>query len=228
MKTLRQELRARILPGQAETAAWFFKSGPGEYGEGDRFLGVRVPDIRTVSKMDDGSSDIRGLMHSEWHEERLLALLILVRRYERGDEPARKAAFVFYLSSTRWINNWDLVDVSAYKIVGARLLDRSRAPLWKLASSDSLWERRIAIISTFAFIRNGDVDETFALSEHLLNSPEDLMHKACGWMLREAGKRDVRQLELFLDRHRLSMPRTMLRYAIEKFPEQRRKHFLSR
>lgn len=228
MKSLRQELRRWVRPGQAETAAWFFKSGPGEYGEGDRFLGVRVPDVRTVSKLDDGSSDISGLLHSEWHEERLLALLILVRRYERGDESVQKEVYDFYLFSTRWINNWDLVDVSAYKIVGARLLDRSRAPLWKLASSDSLWERRIAIISTFAFIRNGDVAETFALSEYFLNSPEDLMHKACGWMLREAGKRDVRKLERFLDKHRLSMPRTMLRYAVEKFPEQRRKHFLSR
>lgn len=228
MKSLRQELRSRIEPGQAATAAWFFKSGPGEYGEGDRFLGIRVPDVRTVSKMDDGKSDIPGLLHSKWHEERLLALLILVRRYERGDESVRKTVYDLYLSSTRWINNWDLVDVSAYKIVGARLLDRPRTPLWKLATSDSLWERRIAIISTFAFIRGGDVGETFALSEKLLHDPEDLMHKACGWMLREAGKRDVDRLEAFLEAHRRTMPRTMLRYAIEKFPEPRRKQFLSR
>jgi len=228
MEHLRQELRSRIVPGQAETAASFFKSGPGEYGEGDRFLGVRVPGVRTVSKMDDGKSDIRGLLHSKWHEERLLALLILVRRYERGDEAVRESVYDLYLSSTRWINNWDLVDVSAYKIVGVRLLGRSRTPLWKLAASGSLWERRIAIISTFAFIRSGDVGETFALSEKLLHDPEDLMHKACGWMLREAGKRDLGRLETFLEAHRRIMPRTMLRYAIEKFPEPRRKQFLSR
>ena len=216
------------MPGHAETAAWFFKSGPGEYGEGDRFLGVRVPDVRAVSKLDDGKSGLLGLMHSEWHEERLLALLILVRRYERGDEAAKEEIFDFYLSSTRWINNWDLVDVSAYKIVGAWLLGRSRAPLRTLAASGSLWERRISIISTFAFIRAGDVGETFFLAEQLLHDPEDLMHKACGWMLREAGKRDIRKLEQFLDAHRRSMPRTMLRYAIEKFPEKRRKQLLAR
>ena len=228
MENIRQELLNRVLPGHAESAAAFFKSGPGEYGEGDRFLGVRVPEVRAVSKMDDGKSDLRSLLHSNWHEERLLALLILVRRYERGDETVRKAVYDFYLSSTKWINNWDLVDASAYKIPGAWLLARSRAPLWKLAASDSLWERRISIISTFAFIRNGDVDETFALSEYLLKSPEDLMHKACGWMLREAGKRDVRKLEHFLKAHGRAMPRTMLRYAIEKFPEWRRKQFLAR
>ena len=225
---LRQELRARITPGHAQTAAWFFKSGPGEYGEGDRFLGIRVPDVRAVSKMDDGKSDILGLMRSDWHEERLLALLILVRRFERGDEAARKAVYDFYLSATRWINNWDLVDVSAYKIVGARLLDRSRAPLRKLAASGNLWERRISIISTFAFIRTGDVGETFFLAEQLLADPEDLMHKACGWMLREAGKRDTRKLEQFLDAHRRAMPRTMLRYAIEKLPEAERKKYLAK
>jgi len=228
MKTIRQELRDRIQPGHAETAAWFFKSGPGEYGEGDRFLGVRVPEIRAVANMDDDRSDVSRLLHSKWHEERLLALLILVRRFERGEEAIRKAIFDFYLSETRWINNWDLVDVSAYKIVGAWLLGRSRAPLRRLAASQCLWERRIAIVSTFAFIRDGDVDDTFSLARKLLNDPHDLMHKACGWMLREAGKRDVRALENFLDENGTRMPRTMLRYAIEKFPESRRKAYLAR
>ena len=228
LATLKNELRKRIREGHSETAARFFKTGPGEYGQGDRFLGIRVPEIRAVAKMDDGMADIRSLLHSKWHEERLLALLILVRRFERGDESARKSIFDFYLSATRWINNWDLVDLSAYKIVGAWLLERPRIPLWKLAASGNLWERRIAIVSTFAFIRCGDLEETFALSEHLLNSPEDLMHKACGWMLREAGKRDIRALERFLAAHRCSMPRTMLRYAIEKFPEARRKEYLAR
>ena len=167
-------------------------------------------------------------MRSEWHEERLLALLILVRRFERGDEAAQRAIYDLYLSETRWINNWDLVDVSAYKIVGAWLLRRSRAPLKKLAASHSLWERRIAIVSTFAFIRSGHLEETFSISKKLLGDPEDLIHKACGWMLRECGKRDERELVRFLNAHRRSMPRTMLRYAIEKFPEKRRQEFLAR
>ena len=228
MKSLKNELRRRICPGHAETLAWFFKTGPGEYGAGDRFLGIRVPEIRAVSKMDDGESDIRGLLGSEWHEERLLALLILVRRFERGDAQVKKAVYDFYLTETRWINNWDLVDLSAYKIIGAWLLGRSRAPLRKLASSNSLWERRIAVVSTYAFIRAGDLKETFFLSKKLFDDPEDLIHKACGWMLREAGKRGVGELERFLEAHRLSMPRTMLRYAIEKFPEGRRKQFLAK
>lgn len=228
MIALKTELRRRMREEHAESLAWFFKTGHGEYGEGDRFLGIRVPDIRAISKMDDGKSDIRGLLRSEWHEERLLALLILVRRFERGDAEVKKAIYDLYLSGTRWINNWDLVDVSAYKIVGAWLLDRSRAPLRKLASSKSLWERRIAVISTFAFIRAGDLGETFSLSKKLLGDPEDLMHKACGWMLREAGKRDCGELERFLEANRRSMPRTMLRYAIEKFPEKRRKQFLAK
>ena len=170
MASFKNELRRRIRPGHAESLAWFFKAGPGEYGEGDRFLGIRVPDIRAVAKMDDGQSDIRGLMTSGWHEERLLALLVLVRRFERGDEVAKKATYDFYLSSTRWINNWDLVDLSAYKIVGAWLLGRSRAPVRNLATSRNLWERRIAVVSTDAFIRAGDFEETFFLSRKLLNA----------------------------------------------------------
>ena len=228
MTSLKNELHRRIRPGHAKTLAWFFKTGPGEHGEGDRFLGIRVPEIRAVSRMDDGRSDVRGLLESEWHEERLLALLVLVRRFERGDDLVKRAIFDFYLTSTRWINNWDLVDLSAYKIVGSWLLGRPRAPLRKLASSKSLWERRIAVVSTYAFIRAGDIEETFFLSKKLLGDPEDLIHKACGWMLREAGKRDVVELERFLDAHRRSMPRTMLRYAIEKFPEKRRKQFLAK
>ena len=228
MTSLRNELRRRIRPGHAESLTWFFKTGPGEYGEGDRFLGIRVPDIRAVSKMDDGRLDVRCLLESEWHEERLLALLVLVRRFERGDEEVKEVIYDFYLTSTRWINNWDLVDLSAYKIVGAWLLARTHAPLRKLVSSKNLWERRIAIVSTYAFIRAGDLGETFSLSKKLLGDPEDLIHKACGWMLREAGKRDVVELERFLDAHGRSMPRTMLRYAIEKFPEKRRKQFLAK
>lgn len=227
MTSLQRKLRAAVRPGRSESLAWFFKTGPGQYGEGDKFLGVRVPDIRAIAKLDDGGSGVSRLLESPWHEERLLALLILVRRYERGDLRTKKRIFDFYLANTRWINNWDLVDLSAYKIVGDWLLDRARSVLHGLARSGGLWERRIAIVSTYAFIRNGDLAETFALARLLLRDPEDLMHKACGWMLREAGKRDSAALEAFLESHVRRMPRTMLRYAIEKFPDARRQHYLS-
>lgn len=226
MTALQRKLRDAVQPGRAESLSGFFKTGPGQYGEGDKFLGVRMPDIRAVAKLDDGGSDVSHILESPWHEERLLALLILVRRFERGDLPEKKRVFDFYLSSTRWINNWDLVDVSAYKIAGAWLLARPRPVLRRLARSSSLWERRIAIVSTYAFIRHGDLSDTFALAESLLQDPEDLMHKACGWMLREAGKRDVSALEAFLEHHAGQMPRTMLRYAIERFPGARRRQYL--
>ena len=227
---LRRKLRARIRPGCAASLAGFFKTGPGDYGEGDQFLGVRVPDIRTVACMGDALSaaEILSLLRSEWHEERLLALLILVRQFEGGDERTKRDVFNLYLGETRWINNWDLVDLSAHRIVGAWLLNRPRNVLRRLAQSDILWERRIAVVSTYAFIRNSDLIDIFALSELLLGDPHDLMHKACGWMLREAGKRDRPVLEAFLDRHSPAMPRTMLRYAIEKFPEAQRKEILRR
>ncbi|MFZ4774912.1 MAG: DNA alkylation repair protein [Terrimicrobiaceae bacterium] len=227
MKSLRQELRLRIVPGRAESSAWFFKTGPGEYGEGDQFLGIPVPEIRAVAKLDDGRCDRAALLHSKWHEERLLALLILVRRFERGDEAMQCGIYETYLSETQWINNWDLVDSSAPQIVGTWLLRRPRGVLRTLACSTSLWERRIAIISTFAFLRAGELDETFRLAKLLLRDPEPLIHKACGWMLREAGKRRVRALEEFLDKHAPVMPRTMLRYAIEKIPEKRRKQYMA-
>lgn len=228
MTTLQRKLRAVIRPGYSKSLAWFFKTGPGQYGEGDQFLGIRVPDIRAVAKLDDGRADISRLLESKWHEERLLALLVMVRRFERGNDAAKKQIFEFYLSNTRWINNWDLVDISASQIVGAWLLNRPRPVLRRLARSRSLWERRIAVVSTHAFIRAGDLDDTFALAKELLRDQKDLMHKACGWMLREAGKRNVAALEVFLDEHGPWMPRTMLRYAIEKFPEKRRKQYLSR
>ncbi len=226
MTSLQRQLRKAVRPGRAESTLCFFKTGPGQYGEGDRFLGVRVPDIRAVAKLDDGG-DVASLLESPWHEERVLALLILVRRYERGDNRTKKRIFDFYLSNTRWINNWDLVDLSSYKIVGDWLLDRPRPVLRRLVRSGSLWERRIAIVSTYAFIRNGDLAETFSLAGLLLRDSEDLMHKACGWMLREAGKRDPAALEEFLESRVRHMPRTMLRYAIEKFPEARRRRYLS-
>ncbi len=225
---LRRLLREKVRPGHSESLAWFFKTGPGEYGEGDRFLGICIPDIRSVARGGESlpAAEVLKLLHSPWHEERVLALLILVRQFERGDERARKAIFDLYLRETVWINNWDLVDLSAYRITGAWLLGRPRTVLRRLARSQNLWERRIAIVATYAFIRTGDLADTFDLAERLLGDPHDLMHKACGWMLREAGKRDVAALERFLDRHARAMPRTMLRYAIEKFPEARRKAIL--
>lgn len=226
--SLRRALRGKIRPGHSESLAWFFKTGPGEYGEGDRFLGICVPDIRSVARGGESlpAAEVLKLLHSPWHEERVLALLILVRQFELGNGHVRKEIFDLYLRETAWINNWDLVDLSAHQIVGGWLLARPRTVLRRLARSESLWERRIAVVATYAFIRTGDLADTFDLSERLLGDPHDLMHKACGWMLREAGKRDVAALESFLDRYAPAMPRTMLRYAIEKFPEARRKAIL--
>jgi 3-methyladenine DNA glycosylase AlkD len=221
LRRLGSPAKARILQG-------FFKTGPGEYGEGDRFLGITVPTLRRlVASCDElPRRDLRALIRSPFHEERLLALLALVRRYDRGDEFARERIYRFYVSCMRWVNNWDLVDLSAPNIVGAHLLNRSRKPLMRLARSGVMWERRIAIVSTFAFIRRGEFGPTLEIAARLANDPEDLIHKAVGWMLREVGKRSVQALEGFLlDRYR-HMPRTMLRYAIERLPARRRQQYL--
>ena len=225
---IREKLRAVATPERAVGAQRFFKTGPGEYGEGDKFLGVTVPDLRRLTRQfaDLSLRDVRKLLTSEWHEERVLALLILVRQYERGDQPARDAIYDTYLRSTRHINNWDLVDCSAAQIVGAHLAAKSRAPLRQLAKSSSLWERRIAIIATFHFIRRGEFDETLRIAEMLLQDPHDLIHKAVGWMLREVGSRDRAVEERFLDAHAATMPRTALRYALEKFPPELRTRYL--
>ena len=206
----------------------FFKTGPGEYGEGDVFLGVRVPDLRSLAREHRAArlSEIKQLLKSRFHEERLLALMMLVYAYSKGDRDAKKAIYELYLNSTRFINNWDLVDVSAHHIVGHYLSDKSKEPLYGLAKSVSLWERRIAIIATAYFIKRGEFAETLRVSRMLLSDKEDLIHKAVGWMLREVGKRDLATEERFLVAHYKRMPRTMLRYAIEKFPESRRQMYL--
>lgn len=205
----------------------FFKCGPGEYGEGDRFLGVVVPDVRAVAKKNTFASldDLTLLLESQWHEARLCALLILLAQCRKS---VPKEAFRFYLAHTDRINNWDLVDLSAPGIVGRYILDnpREREVIYSLADSQSLWEQRIAVVSTLALIREGQFDDTYALAVKLMSHPHDLMHKAVGWMLREAGKRDQPRLELFLDEYAPSMPRTALRYSIEKFPEPLRQHYL--
>ena len=207
----------------------FFKTGPGQYGEGDKFLGLNVPDLRKVAREFRSLSlpDLRQLLKSKWHEERLLALVILVDQYGGGDEKVRGAIYKLYLASTDRINNWDLVDCSAPQIVGGHLAERSRKPLYRLVKSKSVWERRIAIVGTYHWIRQGQFDDTFALVESLLGDKHDLIHKAAGWMLREVGKRDRAALEKFLGKHAARMPRTMLRYAFERFPEKSRQKYLA-
>ncbi len=206
----------------------FFKTGKGEYGEGDRFLGIRVPVLRKLAReyKDLALEDTSWLLTSEFHEERLLSLLILVSVFAKGSEKEKCVVYRVYLENTRFINNWDLVDSSAQHIVGAYLWTRNRDPLYRLAHSENLWERRISIMSSFHFIKRNAFEDTLRLSEILRDDPEDLIHKAVGWMLREIGNRKVRTEEQFLKKHYQNMPRTMLRYAIEKFPEKRRKAYL--
>jgi len=215
--------KARILRG-------FFKTGRGQYGEGDIFIGVTVPMLRKLAKEfgDMPVDDVVLLLKSPIHEERTLSLLMLVRSYETGSETTKKKIFNCYIANTRYINNWDLVDLSAPNIVGAHLFDKSRKQLYAFAGSDNLWKRRIAILSTFTFIRQNDFTDTLRISRLLLKDEQDLIHKAVGWMLREVGKRSRDREEKFLGQHYRGMPRTMLRYAIERFPESERKKYLSR
>jgi len=212
----------------AEHSQRFFKTGKGEYGEGDIFLGIRVPLLRRLVKKYGGISiaEVRKLLHSKFHEERLLAVLMLVQLFKSADESVQKQVYDLYLENTEFINNWDIVDISASNIVGAHLHEKDKAPLSDLVQSKNLWERRIAIISTFYFIRQNEFDDTLKIAKILLNDKEDLIHKAVGWMLREVGKREIEFEEEFLQEHYKIMPRTMLRYAIEKFPETSRKMYL--
>jgi len=206
----------------------FFKTGKGQYGEGDKFLGIRVPVLRKQATRYKTLPLVESerLLASPYHEARLCALLIWVKQFQVGDDDTRAKIYKSYLSHTKNINNWDLVDSSAHKIVGGYLQSRSRRPLYRLAKSKSIWERRIAIIATAAFIAEKDYDDTLALSKLLLEDGEDLIHKAVGWMLREVGNRKRPAEEAFLALHYQDMPRTMLRYAIEKFPERRRQQYL--
>ena len=228
-RTAQQRLRSFADPEVATILARFFKTGPGQYGEGDRFIGVKVPTTRKVAREFKTLPlpEIECLLHAEIHEERLLALVILVGQFEKGDDATRKRIYDLYLANTRHINNWDLVDLSAPQIVGGYLENRSRKPLDRLVKSASLWERRISILATHWFIRHGEFTEMIRIAEMLLCDKEDLIHKAVGWMLREVGKRDVAVLEEFLGQHCQVMPRTMLRYAIERFPEERRREYLN-
>lgn len=222
MKHLADNKKAKLLSG-------FFKTGPGQYGAGDIFLGVVVPRTRLVAKkyyQSSGLKDIQKLLSSSYHEFRLLGLIILTMQFAKADKIKQKEIFNFYLKNTTRINNWDLVDLSAPNIVGLWLLNHGRKILYKLARSKNLWEKRIAIISTFAFIRAGQIEDTVRIAKILLNDQHDLIHKAVGWMLREVGKKNLPALEQFLKTHYYKIPRTMLRYAIEKFPEAKRKKYL--
>ena len=223
-----KELRDYAEPERARIHQRFFKTGRGEYGEGDKFLGIRVPHIRKLVRKFRGLSlrDTEKLLHSRWHEERLFALLMLVDAFKRSSDELGENIFDLYMNSTRWINNWDLVDLSAPHIPGGWLYGRDRKPLYEFAGSDNLWKKRIAIISTHYFIRKNDFKDTLHLSKKLLKDDHDLIHKAVGWMLREVGKKDLETEEQFLRKHYMIMPRTMLRYAIEKFSEDKRQKYL--
>ena len=228
LAALQRELAGLANSTQAAFLQRFFKTGPGEYAEGDRFRGIKVPVLRRLARGYEslGRADVLKLLKSPWHEDRLVALLILARQFGGASVKEQQEIYQLYLDHTRYINNWDLVDVTVAHIVGAWLVDRDPAMLFKLAASQSLWERRIAIVATHAFIRRNYFEITLQVAKKLLDDPHDLIHKAAGWMLRELGKRDVGVLQRFLDQHQDRMPRTMLRYAIERLPSSERLHRL--
>lgn len=228
LANLEEDLLKLKNPQKAKILARFFKTGKGEYGEGDIFLGLAVPQQRQVAKKypDLTLEELQKLLNSKFHEYRLTALLILTAQYRKSDNDQKRKIFEFYLKNAQNINNWDLVDLSAPNIVGDYLLGKDRMILSKLAKSKSLWEKRISILSTFTFIKNGQFEDSLKIAEILLKDNHDLIHKAVGWMLREIGKKDQKVEEQFLQKHYHQMPRIMLRYAIEKFSEEKRKFYL--
>ena len=234
MNLLLSEMLKHEDPSQVEGLSRFFKTGPGEYGEGDLFLGIKVPVTRSVVKdcwKGTSFEDLEECLASGYHEVRLAGLLTLVEifSHSRKDPLVQERCIGFYLAHTERINNWDLVDLSCYQLLGSWLMDKDRSLLYDLArNGKSIWEQRIGIVSTMAFIRKGQLDDTFAIADLLLDHPHDLIHKATGWLLREAGKRDGSALREFLATRYMNMPRTMLRYAIEKFPEQERQQYLKK
>ncbi len=230
MHAIFSELKALENPSAAKSLAGFFKTGAGDYGEGDVFYGINVPKIREVVKKFAAKASLQDaveLLNSPVHECRLAGVLLLVEKFQRAGEGGRKEIYELYRNNARRVNNWDLVDASADKIVGAWLEGKDKRDLEKLARSENVWERRIAVVATLHFIKKGDCRETFKIAELLMRDEHDLIQKATGWMLREAGKRcSERALEGFLEKHAGQMPRTMLRYAIERMPEGKRKFFL--
>jgi 3-methyladenine DNA glycosylase AlkD len=228
LKKIKIELQQLGNPGQARVLQGFFKTGKGEYGEGDVFRGIKIPVLRKLAKkyQDMTCAEVGELLTSKFHEDRMLALLLLMKKYLKVNDAGKKNIYTMYLRNTRFINNWDLVDVTAHHIVGHYLMDKNREPLYRLARSKTLWERRIAIIATFHYIRQNKFDDTLKIAGMIIEDPHDLMHKAVGWMLREVGKRALQVEEQFLKTHYRQMPRTMLRYAIERFPEAKRRAYL--
>ena len=233
MNVLLSQMLSHADPSQVPGLSRFFKTGPGQYGEGDKFLGIKVPVTRTVVKdcwREVGFAELETCVASEYHEVRLAALLALVEifRHARKDPALQRRCVDFYLAHTTYINNWDLVDLSCYPLLGEWLLDKDRTLLYDLArSGKTLWEQRIGIVSTMTLVRHGQLEDTFAIADILLQHPHDLIHKAVGWLLREAGKRDKAALVAYLAPRYQAMPRTMLRYAIEKFPEAERQSYLN-
>lgn len=227
---IQRELAKKASTERAKSSARFFKTGPGEYGEGDTFIGVRVPDQRAIAKkyVDVSLREVVKLLSSPVHEHRLTAALILTYQFEKADPAGQKAIYDAYLKNRQWINNWDIVDTSAHKIVGAYLYTRSRQPIYTLAKSKNVWEKRIAMIATAWFIKEGDFTDTLKLAKQFLKEEHDLMHKAVGWMLREMGKKDTKALTTFLDRYADKMPRTMLRYSIERLSKAQRAHYMQK
>jgi len=229
IKRLISLMDCQANPEKAKILSRFFKTGKGEYGEGDKFLGITVPIQRQNSKkyINLELKDIQKLLNSKYHEHRLTGLIILTLKYKKADEIFKKQIFNFYLKNTKHINNWDLVDLTAPNIIGNYLLDKDRSLIYKLSLSKHLWERRIAVLSTFAFIRESQLQDTLRVTKILINDKHDLIQKAVGWMLREIGKRNLTIEEEFLKKYFKQMGRTALRYAIEKFPEEKRKYYLS-
>ncbi len=233
MNPLLSEMFSHADPSQVEGLMRFFKTGPGQYGEGDKFLGIKVPVTREVVKRcwrETGFPELEECITSGYHEIRLSALLTLVQIFSHAkkDEELQKKCIDFYLAHTSYINNWDLVDLSCYPLLGEWLLDKDRSLLYELArNGKTLWEQRIGIVSTMTFIRHGQTADTFAIADILLHHPHDLIHKAVGWLLREAGKRDEAALVAYLEPRKGGMPRTMLRYAVERFPEEERKKLMT-
>jgi 3-methyladenine DNA glycosylase AlkD len=228
---LKKELESLADKKQAENLQRFFKTGPGEYGEGDIFLGLKVPVQRAVAKKhkDLSLSDIKQLLNSKIHEHRLIALLILMQKFDNAEENAKKEIFELYLKNTNNINNWDLIDLSSPNIVGNYLLDKPRAILYRLAKSNSIWKKRIAMLATFEFIGHNEAKDALAIAEILVNDKHDLIQKAVGWMLREVGKRvSQEEEEKFLKKHYKTMPRTMLRYAIERFDKRKKEFYMGK
>ncbi len=228
IEDLKRELSLYSDFEKANILQRFFKTGKGQYGEGDIFLGIIVPNTRKVAKKfsDLPLSEIKEILYSKVHEERLCALLLLVEKFNKANDLEQKKIFDFYIKNAQQANNWDLVDLSAPKIVGKYLLNKPKTILYKFAKSKNLWEKRISIVSTYTFIKAGEYKDTFKIAEILMNDKHDLIHKAVGWMLREVGKMSQKDEEKFLQKYYKKMPRTTLRYAIEKFPEEKRQKYL--